>query len=739
MPPVEPALRECRNALYNILLFRPGAGYEFWFRILDPQSSWRSGSGKAYCRDRMNISAKSRFSLTGLLLLAVLAGLAVRLWTLQEKALTINEISYWMPVIEAGGAHDLLENRLSVTHNHSPGYLFIPYLVKRAGGSLTAMRLTSLFFGLVSIPVTFFFVRKYFSKRIALSVTFLLAVSPFHSYYSVDLSPYALFYLLAILALLALCRGLETGRTGYFALVVPLNIACLAVHYSTLALVAVQATAGLIFLVLRRNGLDRKVIIVKHLNALIAFSVLCLPWLPRFRETLGHTRASLAVDRLAHFDPSYAIQSPVELFRLIGGIPMPVWFSGFLLAALFFSGCIRVLNRKETGALLFCLFALCSPLVEATKVVPLLLSSGGYLLILRLFLFTFPLLWGVSLWFIEDLAERGSPRVSALVAPGRFIVPGLFAMLSFWSILTVNNDFSEKDIRKGFDYVLNRAVEGDAIIIAPHFMIDAFDYYIPISERNVGKQRKTQWRRISVPGKEAGFITSGNPDPAIGPVEKYMAIVDLPGLKGSLENYGWSLFSSSAWLLEFRQSVLGRETFASPACLEIEKELDSILISADRLDFNGINIRKYSIRHEAVDWPDGKLVVNCFPFSELTLFSPYFIGGYTNGEVMHDGEYRFRTLVPDGTGEVLVSVGTLKPSSEPAVLERMHLTVNGKPAPLSMVVREFSNRGDVFRSVRPVQVQNGEINLLLKLDELSSCCRGIRVIVLEIPRTRNGA
>jgi len=669
----------------------------------------------------------------GLLFLAMGAGLAVRLWTLHDKALSINEISYWLPSIEARGLRDLIDNQLSVTYNHSPGYLIIPYLMNRLSSSLSAMRLTSLVIGLISIPVTFLFIRRFFRERIALIVTLLLAVSPFHSYYSVDLSPYALFYLLVILTLMALSMGLKTGRTVYFALVVPLNIACLAVHYSALAVVAVQALAGLFFIILQRKGLDRKVLLLKHLNALVAFFVLSLPWYGRFVETLGFTRTSFPIDSPAHFAPSYIVHAPVELFRLLGGIPMQARFFGVLLAALFFAGCFRAIKTKEAGPMLFSLFVLFSPLVEVAKVLPILMSSGGYLLILRLFLYLFPLVWGVSLWFIYDLSERGSFRSYSKISPVRFIVIGSFTVLSLWSILIINSDYSEKEIRKCFDYMLSETDDGDALVITPHFMIDVMSYYLPGSFRQERKPR-TQWRMVPSTMREADAAIPASRESVSEQSEKYLAVVDLPGLGGTLAGNRWSMFSSRAWQLQFKQSILGKETFASPAYLELEMDLDRRLILERKDDFRGVEVRKYRIRRESIEWDGGKLAVNCSPFSELARFSPYFSGGCTGGNILNKGEYRFKVPVPEGAGEVDVSIITIEPLTRAESLEKVQVTVNGKSVPLEMVIREPEMVCERFRSIDPLPVLDGEVEILLRLDDLSLDGRGIRMIVFEIPR-----
>ncbi|KXK11102.1 MAG: Oligosaccharyl transferase STT3 subunit [Microgenomates bacterium OLB23] len=90
------------------------------------------------------------------------------------------------------------------------------------------LRLPSVFFGLITIYLTFLLGKKMFSLHVGLFAAFLLAIAPFHIYYSHEFRMYSLLTLLCLLCwnalydkrwiLLSLFVALST-YTHYFAFV----------------------------------------------------------------------------------------------------------------------------------------------------------------------------------------------------------------------------------------------------------------------------------------------------------------------------------------------------------------------------------------------------------------------------------------------------------------------------------------------------------------------------------------
>ncbi|MCK4916613.1 MAG: glycosyltransferase family 39 protein [Candidatus Omnitrophica bacterium] len=69
--------------------------------------------------------------------------------------------------------------------------LMVKYFIHMTNANEFFLRLPAMFFGCISIPLLYFFVKLLFNKKIAIIASFLLAVSPFHIWYSQELARYS--------------------------------------------------------------------------------------------------------------------------------------------------------------------------------------------------------------------------------------------------------------------------------------------------------------------------------------------------------------------------------------------------------------------------------------------------------------------------------------------------------------------------------------------------------------------
>jgi mannosyltransferase len=139
------------------------------------------------------------------------------------------------------------------------------------------LRLSSVVLGTATIPALGWTASRLVSPGVGLVAALLLAVSPFHVWYSQEVRPYVLVVLLATLAIGACLRALETGQRRWWTAFVALAVMGLYTH--PIALV-VPLVCGL-------TGLERAVhsgtVARKGLGALAAVAILFLPgvWLIR--------------------------------------------------------------------------------------------------------------------------------------------------------------------------------------------------------------------------------------------------------------------------------------------------------------------------------------------------------------------------------------------------------------------------------------------------------------------------
>jgi mannosyltransferase len=93
-------------------------------------------------------------------------------------------------------------------------FLLVPfYILSRSEWTL---RLVSVISGIISIPLIYLLGKRLFNKKIGLISALLLAISPFHLYYSQELRPYSLFLFFSLQFFYLSYLALESDRTPYY-------------------------------------------------------------------------------------------------------------------------------------------------------------------------------------------------------------------------------------------------------------------------------------------------------------------------------------------------------------------------------------------------------------------------------------------------------------------------------------------------------------------------------------------
>ncbi len=150
-------------------------------------------------------------TMIGLTLLA----LGLRLHDLGRWDLTFDEAaSIWIarkPPLE------MIRYLLGAFHEHPPFYyLSLWAWTQAAGQGEFALRFWSVLPGVLSVPLITIWLRRLTGRGVGLLAAFLLAVSPFHVYYSQDARMYALVGAVALLSLICFDRILKDGRRRWW-------------------------------------------------------------------------------------------------------------------------------------------------------------------------------------------------------------------------------------------------------------------------------------------------------------------------------------------------------------------------------------------------------------------------------------------------------------------------------------------------------------------------------------------
>lgn len=130
-----------------------------------------------------------------------------------DEAASVNNVRAifeWDPNDAWGPFSFLREDRVP------PLYFFLLAPFYQVSQSESVLRLLSVVFGILSIPIVYFLGAKLFNKGTGILAALILAFSPFHIYYSQELRPYSLFLFFSLLAYCLSLLALRERRNIFF-------------------------------------------------------------------------------------------------------------------------------------------------------------------------------------------------------------------------------------------------------------------------------------------------------------------------------------------------------------------------------------------------------------------------------------------------------------------------------------------------------------------------------------------
>ncbi|MFA5268985.1 MAG: glycosyltransferase family 39 protein [Methanoregula sp.] len=153
---------------------------------------------------------------TLLLMLVTAAGLFLRLYGLGNASISMDE------------AVDIFLSGLSISdiwayiaHGfifHPPLFYWVQHIVLLVGTGEFIVRLPSALYGALTIPVVYLLGKEFHSRDIGILSAGLLALSPFHIFYSQDARPYAMMLLFCAIASVYFMEAIRTDSGNAWAL-----------------------------------------------------------------------------------------------------------------------------------------------------------------------------------------------------------------------------------------------------------------------------------------------------------------------------------------------------------------------------------------------------------------------------------------------------------------------------------------------------------------------------------------
>jgi uncharacterized membrane protein len=172
----------------------------------------------------------------GVLGALIVAGLSLRWFNLGAKNLWLDELLSLNHARQIAGWTSFLASGFGDAH--PPMYfLVLKGWLLLAGGDASA-RWLSVLFGVAVIPATFVLARQFFSTRLSLLSSLLVAVSPLFLLYDREVRNYSQFTLLSVLSLWFLMRALREGRSASWVGYTTLTVLNIYTHYHAFLLIA---------------------------------------------------------------------------------------------------------------------------------------------------------------------------------------------------------------------------------------------------------------------------------------------------------------------------------------------------------------------------------------------------------------------------------------------------------------------------------------------------------------------
>lgn len=401
----------------------------------------------------------------GFLLLVTLLAAVVRFYHLGWQPLWVDEEMTWAMIRPDAG---LLFGRQLLDEIQGPLYLAAVWpLAREFGRSEFWLRAPAALAGLLAVPLAGLLGRRLCGARTGRLFALLLAVSPFHLWYSQEARGYSFLMLFAIVSTLAFLRLAEAPRGGR---VVAYALAAAAMAWSNLSglfLIGAQALAAVI--VIRPRGARARWLWAA------AFTLALLGALPWVLRASG----ILAVDRLVPgaaggaalrgettFSP---LALPFTLFAFLFGYSLgpslaelhqvdriaavrahlPVLAAAAAASAVVLAAGVARLGRR-TGSLLAIWIAVPAAAVVLLAVQNVKPFNPRYLAA------TFPLVLLIAARGLGGLPRR-------LGRAGGFVLCGL----CLWSLWGYHGDprYAKEDVRDAAAWVGGRSEPGDPVIV----------------------------------------------------------------------------------------------------------------------------------------------------------------------------------------------------------------------------------------------------------------------------------
>ncbi len=387
----------------------------------------------------------------------IVAGVVLRLTALNRQSLWFDEIDV---VVRAQRPLSQVLHTFIAAGENGPLYnILLALWIRVAGISEIAVRFPSAVAGALAIPLIYLLGRRLASAPVGLVAAGLLAISPYHVWYSQEAKMYAMVVLLALASSYALVEALESNHSRWW---VAYAVATSLLFYTHVATVLVFAAQSLYAIAAHKawRGRERK--------WLIAVGVLTLPYVP-----IALWALKVIGGQVATWQPDVGLWDALRIFGIKFAINRYDMVTqdraAILYAGLAILGVLALVLRRRRERWWLLLVLLSAVPVVGLWLVSLrqsvfsdrygIVALPAYLILIAV----------AVVWMIRH----------RLLWPAGVMVVFLLLGLAWAPLRDVNRAYTaeKEDWRSAYAWIADRAQPGDAILVEPGYMITTYEYF----------------------------------------------------------------------------------------------------------------------------------------------------------------------------------------------------------------------------------------------------------------------
>lgn len=383
----------------------------------------------------------------------LLLGVVLRLYRLGIFSFWFDEAvsAYWSD-------QSSLLNMWKLQHPSCLYFWFLHYW-RLLGTAESILRLSSVFFGIASIIGIYYLGQLLFVKKTGILSAFLLAISPFHIYYSQELRMYTLISFLSIMSTLLFFKALEENKNIFWFGYIIFSVLILNIQAMTSLILFAQA--AFFFINIKRYKPLLKKWVISH-AVIISFFIL---WLIIFLR-----KVSFVIGMYGNSNHIIDKPLPVSLknvfftFKNFSIGYNAAKFTFITMSALFLSlflwGAVKIKKKRELTLLLCCLvIPICATFVVS--------KLGIWFYVDRYFISNSVFFYLIVASGVSSLKKKYSIPVLFSIA-----IFSAFALMNYYrnyfpdpSLTSVEHRWVEakKEWREAAGYLSENFQEGDVI------------------------------------------------------------------------------------------------------------------------------------------------------------------------------------------------------------------------------------------------------------------------------------